>query len=115
MKFPLVESGVRGCKNKFAPEISVYSCKDVKTNDTRPLRSPLLMMAGFFAALFIIDWALFFRHAGHFFHADSVFLLDHRALSFFELLREFARLQLAGRYRPLAHSLYPSILYPIFG
>jgi len=77
--------------------------------------SKRLQIIGFFALLFIIDWFLYFRFAGHFFQADTVFLLDHRASSVSGLLHEFTKVQASGRYRPLTHPLIPSMVYPIFG
>ena len=44
---------------------------------------------GFFALLFIIDCYLYFRNPGHFFQADTVYLLDNRVGSIAEFLREF--------------------------
>jgi hypothetical protein len=68
-----------------------------------------------FALLFVVDWFLYFRHAGHFFQADSIFLLNHRAHSVWEYLREFTVLNPSGWYRPLANELIESILFPIAG
>ena len=70
---------------------------------------------GFFALLFVIDWFLYFRHAGHFFQADSTFLLYHRDTSFVDFLGEFIKLQDSGRYCPLTHQLIASLFYPLFG
>ena len=69
----------------------------------------------FFALLFIVDWFLFFRHIEHFFQGDSVFLLNHRATSVFEFMRHFGSLSPSGWYRPLAHELLESVLYPMAG
>ena len=44
-------------------------------------------VAGFFIFLFIVEWFLYFRSAGHYFQADTVFLLYHRARSLSEFLR----------------------------
>jgi hypothetical protein len=77
-----------------------------------PLR---FLVPCFLLLLLVVDWFLYFRHASHFFQADSVWLLDHRATSLSDLLLEFTRLQASGRYRPLSHPVLPSILYPIFG
>jgi hypothetical protein len=73
------------------------------------------MIAGFLALLLLIDWSLYFRHAGHFFQGDTVFLLDHRVHSVAGFLREFVVLHGSGWYRPLANEPIESILYPIFG
>lgn len=70
---------------------------------------------GFFALLFVVDSYLYFRHAAHFFQADSVYLLSHRASSVTGFLREFTTLHPSGWYRPLANEAFESILYPIFG
>ena len=59
----------------------------------------------FFALLLIVDWFLYFRHAGHFFQGDTVFLLNHRATSVTEFLKEFIQLNPSGWYRPLANEL----------
>ena len=72
-------------------------------------------VAGFFIFLFIVEWFLYFRSAGHYFQADTVFLLYHRARSVSEFLREFTQLQLSGWYRPLSHQTFEFILYPFFG
>src|SRR6266436_4714418 len=71
--------------------------------------------AGFFVLLFLVDWSLYFRHAGHFFQGDTVFLLDHRFTSIAGFMREFVVLHSSGWYRPLSHEPIESILYPIFG
>ena len=73
------------------------------------------MIAGFFVLLFLVDWSLYFRHAGHFFQGDTVFLLNHRVTSIESYLREFVVLHSSGWYRPLAHEPIESILYPVFG
>jgi len=69
----------------------------------------------FFALLFIIDCYLYFWNPGHFFQADSVYLLSQRATSVTEFLREFTKLHNSGWYRPLANETIESILFPIFG
>jgi hypothetical protein len=69
----------------------------------------------FFALLLTIDWFLYFRHAGHFFQADTIFLLDHRALSVRDYFKEFIALNPSGWYRPLANELIESMLYPVAG
>jgi hypothetical protein len=74
-----------------------------------------VLIPSFFVLLFLLDWFLYFRHAGHFFQADTVWLLDHRVTSARDLLLEFTKLQASNRFRPLSHPLLPSILYPIFG
>jgi hypothetical protein len=68
-----------------------------------------------FALLFIADWFLYFRHAGHFFQGDSVFLLTDRASSASAYLEEFVTRGPSGWYRPLAFELVPSLFYPIVG
>ncbi len=68
---------------------------------------------GFFALLFIIDWVLYFRHAGHFFQGDAIFLIDHRATSVPGYWNEFIALNPSGWFRPLANELVESLLYPI--
>lgn len=68
----------------------------------------------FFALLLIIDWLLYFRHAGHFFPGDTTFALGHRATSFAAYLGQFVVLN-SGWYRPLAQELMESILYPFAG
>src|SRR5439155_18031906 len=65
--------------------------------------------------LFIVEWYLYFRNATHYFQADTVFLLYHRATTLPEFLREFTRLQLSGWYRPLSHQLFECFLYPLLG
>jgi len=71
------------------------------------------MIIGFFILLLIIDWSLYFRHAGHFFQGDSVFLLSSRATSIADFFVKFTKRELSGFYRPLSH--VESILYPGFG
>src|ERR1700733_6827371 len=71
------------------------------------------MIIGLFILLLIIDWSLYFRHAGHFFQADSVFLLCTRATSIADFFVKFTKRELSGFYRPLSH--VESILYPFFG
>src|SRR5262245_54381766 len=70
---------------------------------------------GFFILLLVIDWFLYFRHAGHFFQGDTIFLIDHRAASISGYLKEFFVLNPSGWYRPLANEVLESILYPIAG
>jgi hypothetical protein len=71
-------------------------------------------VAGFFVFLFIVEWFLYFQNPRHFFQADSVFLLYHRATTLPEFLKQFTRLQLSGWYRPLSHQLFPSVLFPFW-
>src|SRR4051794_7677854 len=78
-------------------------------------RQRRVQLIAFFALLLVVDWSLFFRHAGHFFQGDTVFLLNHRASSFSEYFREFIALNPSGWYRPLANELVESILFPIAG
>src|SRR5437773_12357898 len=83
---------------------------DVKRRQERKWR-----VVGFFVFLFIVEWYLYFRNAGHYFQADTVFLLYHRATTLAEFLTEFTRLQLSGWYRPLCHQLFEFLLYPLLG
>jgi len=76
-------------------------------------RRPLII--GFFALLLVVDWFLYFRHAGHFFQGDTIFLLNHRATSISGFMKEFVELNPSGWYRPLANELFESILYPFAG
>jgi hypothetical protein len=69
----------------------------------------------FFVSLVVIDWVLYFRHAGHFFQGDAIFLLNHRGTSLLGYLKEFVVLNPSGWYRPLANELLESILYPFAG
>jgi hypothetical protein len=78
----------------------------------RPRRAAII---AFFGSLVVIDWALYFRHAGHFFQGDAIFLLNHRGTSLLGYLREFVVLNPSGWYRPLANELLESILYPFAG
>jgi len=71
------------------------------------------MIATFFMLLLIIDWSLYFRHAGHFFQGDSVFLLSNRATSIASFVARLTEHEGSGFYRPLSH--IESILYPVFG
>src|SRR5579885_289067 len=72
-------------------------------------------LIAFSGLLLLIDWALYFRHAGHFFQGDDVFLLNHRGTSVGAYLREFVVLNASGWFRPLSHELLPSLLYPFAG
>jgi len=76
---------------------------------------PRFAIIAFFALLLIVDSFLYFRHAGHFFAGDAVFLLHHRATSVSDYLKEFVQLNPSGWYRPLANELIQSVLYPIAG
>jgi len=81
-------------------------------------RSPFAMhrrVATFFVFLFVVEWYLYFRSAGHYFQADTVFLLYHRVTNLPQFLRQFTQLQLSGWYRPLSHQLFEYILYPYLG
>jgi len=65
--------------------------------------------------LLAVDSFLYFRHAGHFFPGDAVFLLHHRATSFSNYLKEFAQLNPSGWYRPMTNELIESVVYPFAG
>ena len=82
------------------------------TDVTTTRRASLI---GFFSLLLIIDWLFYFRHAGHFFQGDTVFLLNHRVSSLRGLLHEFVVLNQSGWFRPLAFHLFESTLYPVAG
>src|SRR5262245_28410264 len=69
----------------------------------------------FCAVILVVDWFLYFRHAGHFFQGDTVFLLNNRASSVSGFLNEFIELNRSGWYRPLTNELLESILYPMAG
>jgi hypothetical protein len=69
----------------------------------------------FCAVILVVDWFLYFRHAGHFFQGDTVFLINNRANSLSGFLNEFIELHRSGWYRPLANELFESILYPFAG
>ena len=70
---------------------------------------------GFLALLFGIDCYLYFRNPGHFFQADTIYLLSRRVSSVTEFLRGFVKLHGSGWYRPLGHEIIESILFPILG
>jgi hypothetical protein len=70
---------------------------------------------GYFAFLFVIEWFLYFRHAAHFFQADSIALLYYRGTSVFDVLHRFVSLHASGWYRPLANDIFTSALYPFLG
>lgn len=72
-------------------------------------------LVAFFAFLFLVDWYLYFWNIGHFFQADTMFLLYHRTTSAGEFLREFLRTHASGWYRPLANEIIESIFYPVLG
>src|SRR5262245_31060686 len=72
-------------------------------------------VAAFFIFLFVVEWFLYFRSAGHYFQADTVFLLYHRVTTLPQFLRQFTQLQLSGWYRPLSHQLFEYVLYPYLG
>lgn len=74
-----------------------------------------LRVIAFFVALLVIDWFLYFRHAGHFFQGDTIFHLNHRATSIAQYLKEFVQLNPSGWYRPLTAELFESLLYPVAG
>jgi hypothetical protein len=76
---------------------------------------PRAWNAGFFVLLLTVQFFLYFRHAGHFFQGDTIFLLNHRATTVTGYLEEFIRLNPSGWYRPLANELIESILYPVAG
>src|SRR4030095_521924 len=60
----------------------------------------------------IVDCVLYFRHAGHFFQGDTIFLINHRALSISQYWNEFIALNNSGWFRPLANEGFESLLYP---
>ncbi len=72
-------------------------------------------LIAFFLVLLVLDFYLYFRHIGHFFQADAIFLLYHRPDSLPDFLRRFIRLDPGGWYRPLANNVVEAILSPIFG
>src|SRR5688572_25184694 len=77
--------------------------------------TPRGRILGFFGFLLVLDYFLYFRHAGHFFQADSIFLLYHRYSSFPDFLQEFITRHPSGAYRPLSFEILESLFYPIFG
>jgi hypothetical protein len=76
---------------------------------------PRTRLFAFVALVLAIDIYLYFRHAAHFFQADSLFLLDHRAHSIADFLRDFIQRHWSGWYRPLAFEVVESILFPFLG
>jgi hypothetical protein len=74
-----------------------------------------VQIVGFFAVLLAVDWFLYFRHAGHFFQGDTIFLLNHRAVTLTQFFERFIRLNPSGWYRPLAFEVFESVLYPFAG
>jgi len=69
----------------------------------------------FFTLVLVIDTILYFRYARHFFQADTIFLIDHRAHSVLGYLREFVALNPSGWFRPLANELIESVFFPFAG
>src|SRR5262245_18680448 len=78
-------------------------------------RQRRIQLIAFFVLLLVLDWFLYFRHAGHFFQGDTVYLLNHRALSVADFWKEIVELSPSGWYRPLANEPFESIFYPIVG
>jgi hypothetical protein len=74
-----------------------------------------LRLVAFFAVTLVVDWYLYFRHIGHYFQADSIFLLRHRPTSVTELLQSFVELHPSGWYRPLSNDVLEALLFPILG
>ena len=71
-----------------------------------------LKIIAFFVLLLIVDWFLYFRHAGHFFQGDTVFLINHHAASFSGYWKEFTSLSLSGWFRPLANEVLNRFCIP---
>jgi hypothetical protein len=69
----------------------------------------------FFGLVFAVEWYLFFRDPGHFFQADTIFVLYDRPSSFADFLSTFIKLDQSGWYRPLSLDLPAFILYPWLG
>ena len=78
-------------------------------------RRDRLKIISFFVLILAVDWFLYFRHVGHFFQGDTVFLINHRATTLAGYLSEFIELNPSGWYRPLTNELLESILYPFAG
>lgn len=74
-----------------------------------------LRLFAFFASLFIVEWYLYFWNIGHFFQADTIFLLYHRPKTILDVVRSFFELHASGWYRPLANDVAEAILFPILG
>jgi hypothetical protein len=74
-----------------------------------------IQLIAFFILLLVVDWFLYFRYAGHFFQGDTVYLLNHRALSVPDFWKEIVELSPSGWYRPLANEPFESILFPLVG
>ena len=79
------------------------------------LENPRTRLAVFFGFLLLVDWYLYFWDIGHFFQADTMFLLYHRPTSVTEFLREFIKTHPSGWYRPLANEIIEPIFYPLLG
>ncbi len=78
-------------------------------------RRPHSKLILFVALLLAVDWFLYFRHAAHFFSADTVFWLNYRVFSVSDYLSKLIHLNPQLWYRPLANQLVESILFPIVG
>ena len=72
-------------------------------------------IAAFFVFLFVVEWYLYFWNIGHFFQADTIFLLYHRPKSILDLLHAFIERHPSGWYRPLANDILETIFFPFFG
>jgi hypothetical protein len=102
--------------SRVTPAATVLPERSSHALDPPPIvKRRRLAIIGFFVLLFIIDSFLYFRHANHFFQGDTIFLLNHRATSVTEYLKEFIHPNPSGWYRPLANELVESVLFPIVG
>jgi hypothetical protein len=77
----------------------------------RTARAPLL----FLAALALLEYAIYFWRAGHFFQADTIYWFYNRLRSPGEFLNSFLAPDPGGWYRPLTNRTIQSLLYPFLG
>jgi hypothetical protein len=69
----------------------------------------------FFVVIVLIVYLLYFRDIDHFFQADTIYWLYHRATSWQDFFHGFLVRDVSDWYRPLGNRLIPFLFYGWFG
>jgi len=74
-----------------------------------------IVFAAFFLAVAVLEYAIYFWRASHFFQGDTIYWFYYRLSSFADFLRSFTGIDPGGWYRPLTNRTIQSLFYPMFG
>jgi hypothetical protein len=78
-------------------------------------RFPLVKIFVFLGIIGVIEYFLYFREISHFFQADSIHWLYHRATSWQDFGGGFLVRDISNWYRPLGNRLIPFLFFEWFG